>query len=204
MTIEQCIKPELNIRANHAIQISDWEHINQAHSLMHLERLSAGGNIRDKSPEDLSALITGGGQLWAWMEERTILSVCTLEPKAGRLPWWYINNGITHPEHRGRGISGQLVESAVNANAQTDAGFIVLYVRQDLFERLGFTEVSINELTHIDNQIADVIRKKLRPEKETHIFIKLAKSTSQRAQNMWKPQLPESGGMGLVGFENIL
>ncbi|MEK9169337.1 MAG: GNAT family N-acetyltransferase, partial [Patescibacteria group bacterium] len=143
MTIEQCIKPELNIRVNHAIQISDWEGINQAHSLMRMERLSAGGNIRDKSPEDLAALISGGGQLWTLIEERTILSVCTLEPKTGRLPWWYINNGITHPEHRGRGLSGQLVESVVHANAQTDTGFIVLYVRQNLFERLGFTEVSV-------------------------------------------------------------
>lgn len=150
-----------------AIVISGGALLEEAHLLMDAERLSAGGNIRDKSVEDLEQLSGNGGKIWGWLEGDRLLSVFTTEEVAG---WTYLNNGVTHPEARGRGIVGTLLTRAMEADPRGQ--FIVIYVRQGLFERLGFTEVTADGLVEIDPMIGTIIRNKLRHGKEAHIFIK--------------------------------
>lgn len=147
--------------------------LEQALALMHEERLSNGGNIRDKTMGDLRTLMASSGQVWGWVGNNNQLhSVCTLEPFVGDHPWWYLNNGVTKPEARGQGLSGRLVASAIRTNEQPGVGFIVIYIRQGLFERLGFREVTIPQLADVDEKIAKIIDGKLRPGKESHVSIK--------------------------------
>lgn len=146
--------------------------LEQALGIMQTERISNGGNIRDKTIGDLQALVASGGQIWGWVEGRNVISVCTLEPFVGDHPWWYLNNGVTKPEARGLGLSGRLIASAIRSNDKPGVGFIVIYVRQGLFERLGFQEVTVPQLALVDEKLARIIGGKLRPGKESHVFIR--------------------------------
>ncbi len=148
----------------------------QSHQLMHTERLSVGGNIRDKTFEDLEELVYGGGQLWGWVSQKSVLSVCTLEPKHAERPWWYVNNGVTRADVRGRGLSFNLIRTAVEMNERPGVGFIVIYIRQNLFERLGFREINIDQLRAIDEPLAMIIAGKLRAGKEAHVLIKIGQT----------------------------
>lgn len=173
MLKEQLYIPEQRLIGEGPQQIRDGSLLDQAYALIHAERLSAGGNIRDKTREDLKSLINQGGQLWGWVENSAVLSVQTLEWKQGDHSWWYLNNGVTRPDMRGRGITSQLLACSIRANQRPDVGFIVIYVRQNLFERLGFREVAVDELEGIDKPIGAIIRGKLRQGKEAHILIKI-------------------------------
>jgi ribosomal protein S18 acetylase RimI-like enzyme len=153
-----------------AVRIMDDELVASAHELMQKEFMSAGGNLRDKPAEDLWKLMRDGGQLWGWLESGRLLSVCTAEATKG---WWYLNNGVTAPEARGRGLSGKLVENVIENGIGHRANFVVIYVRRGLFERLGFSEVTVEGLAAIDQDVAALIAGKLRPGKESHIFVKL-------------------------------
>ncbi len=153
-----------------AVRIIDDELVAQAHELMQKEFMSAGGNLRDKPAEDLWKLMRDGGQLWGWLEAGRLLSVCTAESAKG---WWYLNNGVTALEARGRGLCGKLVESVIENGVGDRANFVVIYVRRGLFERLGFSEVTVDALAVIDQDVAAMIAGKLRPGKESHIFVKL-------------------------------
>lgn len=173
MLKEQLCIPEQRLVIEGPQQIRDGPLLDQAQALMHAERLSAGGNIKDKTREDFESLICQGGQLWGWVENSTVLSAQTFELKQGNRSWWYLNNGVTRPDMRGRGITSQLLACSIRANEQPGVGFIVIYVRQNLFERLGFREVTPDDLEAIDKPIGAIIRGKLRQGKEAHILIKL-------------------------------
>jgi hypothetical protein len=152
--------------------ITELPWLEKAQELMNSERLSSGGNIRDKTLEDLVHLKENGGQIWACKHDMEILSVCTLEPIVGKHNWLYINNGVTKPTARGYGLSGQLVASAVQHNEQPDILFFALYVRQGLFERLGFREISQKQLAEIDPIVGNIVANKIRPDKPAHIFVR--------------------------------
>lgn len=161
-------EPSPELCAGHAVMITEGPLMEAAQRLMHDERLSAGGNIRDKTVADLEYILGEGGQLWGWVENGRLLSVLTLQPLG---EWQYLNNGVTRPDARGRGLNSTLLSSVLSQQPE-DRKYIVIYVRQGLFERLGFSEKSVEELTETDMDIARIIRGKLRTGTEAHIFVR--------------------------------
>ena len=151
----------------------DIKRLTQVHEFIMREAVSMGGNIRDKTLEDIAQFARSGGQIWTMVSGSEIIAVQTLEPMRGvRMPWWYINNGHTKMEWQGQGIASKLVEQGLALNGP-EVGYFVIYVRQNLFDRLGFQEVGIDHLVSIDEQIAQIVRGKLRPDKEAHVFIRI-------------------------------
>ena len=151
----------------------DTKRLGEVHTFLMAEAVSHGGNIRDKTVEDIQWFAQNGGQIWAVVDRSEIVAVQTLDPMRGaRVPWWYINNGHTTMEWRGQGIASELVEQALALNGAW-VGYFVIYVRQNLFDRLGFQEVGVDDLVSIDEHIAQIVRGKLRPDKEAHVFIRI-------------------------------
>lgn len=157
----------------HMIHPFDANRLSQVHTFLMAEAMSAGGNIRDKTVFDIEQFVRTGGQIWTMTNGADIVAVQTFEPMQGAsMPWWYINNGVTHPDWRNQGISTQIIDTALRHNDRARTGYVVIYVRRGLFERLGFSEINLFELLSIDLMIGTIVRGKLRNGKEAHIFIK--------------------------------
>ena len=151
----------------------DTKRLHEVHVFLMQESMSHGGNIRDKTLEDIEQFARGGGQIWMMVNGSEIIAVQTFEPMCGaRIPWWYINNGHTEMGWRGQGIASGLISHALALNGP-GVGYFLIYVRQSLFERLGFQEVATEHLASVDEHIAQVVREKLRPGKEAHVFIRI-------------------------------
>ncbi len=161
----------------HLVHPFNTRQLREIHAFLMEESISNGGNIRDKTLEDIQRFTRNGGQIWTMVHGSEIIAVQTLEPMEGmRMPWWYINNGHTKVEWRGQGVASELVAQGIALNSP-EVGYFVIYVRQNLFDRLGFQEISIDHLISIDERIAQIVRGKLRPGKEAHIFIRTPKGS---------------------------
>lgn len=173
MLIEQRERIDDGEMAARLIHPFDSKKLEQVHAFLMDEALSNGGNIRDKTLTDITQFARSGGQILAMMHGSEIIAAQTLEPVAGTaMPWWYINNGHTRNDWRGLGIASRLVSHAIALNGP-EVGYFAIYVRHQLFERLEFREIDLEQLRGIDDHIARIVREKLRPDKEAHIFIRM-------------------------------
>lgn len=167
----------LPLMAPELIHPYDSRGLARIHAFLEQEAVSAGGNISDKTFEDIVSLARSGTQLWTMQQNNEIVSLCTLEPLEGTsFPWWYLNNGVTKKEHRRSGLSSALVANAMERNGGR-VGYVVIYIRQGIFERLGFTETDVTSLRAIDASISARMAQKLRPNTESHLFVRLPVST---------------------------
>ncbi len=154
----------------------EWD-LRPVHAILEQEFISRGGNIRDITTTQLQDFISSGGQVWAAHREGEPLAVCTIQPMMGLQPWLYINNGVVVPSerHKQSGMMDGLLAETLAANGWTKHYFVISVVA-GIFTRLGFNEVVPETLDAIDPIIAHIVRGKLRPGKESHIFIRIPRS----------------------------
>lgn len=148
--------------------------ITAAYKLMAAEFQSKDGNLRDKTPQELDELISTRGQLWVAHQDRQVIATHTLEAIPGQSGlWMYLNNGVVAPQFRRRssGIMDQLLAASME-NQELSQNFFVISVVWGIFERAGFRQVSVEELTTVDPVIAQVVANKLRPGKAVFIGIR--------------------------------
>lgn len=167
--MEQLVQPKVS-RVNYR-PIKNSDELSIYHKLLSTEFLSSGGNIRDINPDELSYFTTDG-QIWAAYDDDTLVGGLTLQPYTGLIgEWWYFNNGITHKDYRGHGISERLIRSAIQ-NQQKDSNYFALTVTNGPFLQNGFNIVTVPELTLVDETIAQIVARKLRPDNMATICIR--------------------------------
>ncbi len=88
----------------------------------------------------LSPLMGG----YVWIEEGQLVGNVTLSRETKHRGLWSIGNVAVHPDYRGRGIAGQLLEASLREAEQRGARWVILEVQSDnlaaqrLYRRLGF------------------------------------------------------------------
>jgi ribosomal protein S18 acetylase RimI-like enzyme len=88
----------------------------------------------------LSPLMSG----YVWIEGGQLVGNVTLSLEAKHRGVWNIGNVAVHPDYRGRGIAGQLLETSLREAQERKARWIILEVQRDnlaaqrLYRRLGF------------------------------------------------------------------
>lgn len=119
------------------------------------------------SPEDIAAFWkmahAAGGQCLLYSENGQAVSMAFLLPAVGResgreWPLWYVYAAVTHPDYRGRGLFGHLLDEAAARAAQNGvAGLFLRPAEPSLFAyygKQGFTEVlSANEIARQANDL---------------------------------------------------
>lgn len=145
----------------------------KVHGLMSGEFISQGGNLRDLDFEQLQQIAYDEGEVWAAVRQNEVVATFTVIPIVTTFnKWFYINNGVVHPSERH--IGGQIIEKLHRehiASNNSNNSFVVISVVSGIFLRLGFSEVNLDKLRELDNEMAEIIGAKLRPNKESHIFI---------------------------------
>ena len=149
------------------------EMISHVFSLMQPEFIPEGGNLRELSLERLTEIANRDGELWIAREGNRLLSCQTVTPLPGQFGnWSYLNYGVVAPEerHQGGQIIENLIKTCVNVPRET-AGFVVITVARGIFARNGFSQIDVEGLNRIDPIIARIINEKIRPDKESYIFV---------------------------------
>lgn len=165
---------KLNLSAINYEQPSHPDLVAQAFQLMEAEYQTNGGNLKDKSPEELNELISSRGQLWVASQENRVIATHTIEAVLGdKGLWLYLNNGVVASDlrHQSSGVMDQLLKTAMTNQTLSDR-FFVISVVWGMFERLGFKKVTLAELAQLDPTIASIVTKKIRPGTVVHLGIK--------------------------------
>lgn len=156
------------------LQTQSEEHMASVLKIMAPEFITRGGCLRDQTITSFKEFVHGRGQLWIAQFKTDIIASLTLEKLEGDLGQWkYINNGIVAAQWRqkGSGIMDNLLVSALRAQSSTDR-FVVISIVWSMFKRLGFNEISLNDLQSMDKRIGIQIAGKIRQGKKVWIGIK--------------------------------
>ena len=84
---------------------------------------------------------------YVWVEEGNIVGNVTVHRRYKGNAGWFISNLAVHPDHRGKGIAGELISAGMELARQKAAQRISLEVRTQnvpalrLYQDLGFTQV---------------------------------------------------------------
>lgn len=175
------------------------------------------------TPEDIAAFWNMahaiGGQCLLYSENGQAVSMAFLLPAVGResgreWPLWYVYAAVTHPDHRGCGLFGRLLDEAAARAAQNDvAGLFLRPAEPSLFAyygKQGFTEVlSANEIAWQANDLYALDRSDdLQDAGETYIERRSAWLTTADVPHVqWPDELlryavkmaEESGGGAVYG-----
>ncbi|MDH5533449.1 MAG: hypothetical protein OEX81_03425 [Candidatus Pacebacteria bacterium] len=166
-------------------QPTDGTVVTQAINLMEAEYQREGGNLRDKSAEELDELVSVRGQLWTASINEEVIATHTIEAVEGETDlWMYLNNGVVSPLYRNQssGVMDMLLDTAMSEQTLSN-NFFVISVVWGIFDRLGFTELTLEELEKIDPVIAGIVAKKIRPGTKVHLGIKKGNSHERKIKH---------------------